>query len=99
ERWPQFIRAVMVLESSPDDNARAELEVFSGQYAAAMASCVQARPPEPAESVLMVVGGVYNTEVRWWAQERTTIREVERHLEQTIDLFFGQLPAPPVRGA
>jgi AcrR family transcriptional regulator len=98
ERWPQFIRAVMVLESSPDDNARAELEVFSRQYAAAMESCVQDLPPETAESVLMVVGGVYNTEVRWWARERTTIREVERHLEQTIDLIFGHLPAPPVRG-
>lgn len=99
ERWPQFIRAVMVLESSPDDNARAQLEVFSAQYAAAMQLCVQDLPVETAESVLMVVGGVYNTEVRLWARKQTSIREVERHLEQTIDLIFEPLPVRRLRGA
>ena len=99
ERWPQFIRAVMVLESSPDDNARAQLEVFSAQYAAAMQLCVQDLPAETAESVLMVVGGVYNTEVRLWARKQTSIREVERHLEQTIDLIFEPLPVRRLKGA
>jgi AcrR family transcriptional regulator len=92
ERWPQFIRAVMVLESSPDERAREQLDVFNAQYNAAMESCVQDLPPETAEAVLMVVRGVYNTEVRWWAQQSSTIREVELHLEQTLDLIFGELP-------
>jgi AcrR family transcriptional regulator len=94
ERWPQFIRAVMVLESSPDERAREQLDVFNAQYNAAMEVCVQDLPPETAHAVLMVVRGVYNTEVRWWAQRSSTIREVELHLEETLDLIFGLLPSP-----
>ena len=96
ERWPQFIRAVMVLESSPDEQARAQLDVFNAQYNAAMESCVQDLQPETAHAVLMVVRGVYNSEVRWWAQQSSTIREVELHLEQTLDLLFG---APLAHGS
>ena len=95
ERWPQFIRAVIMLESSPDDNAREQLEIFSDQYASAVQLCVQELAPETAESVLMVIGGVYKTEVRLWALNRTSISEVERNLERTIDLIFGELPASP----
>jgi AcrR family transcriptional regulator len=99
ERWPQFIRAVMVLESSPDEHARAQLDVFNAQYNAAMEVCVEDLPPETAHAVLMVVRGVYNTEVRLWAQKSSTIREVELHLEQTLDLIFGQLPLPNRAGS
>jgi AcrR family transcriptional regulator len=93
ERSPQFIRAVMVLESSSDVHAREELDVFNAEYQAAMALCLRDLDPETARAVLMVVFGVYNTEVRWWAQEKTTIRNVERHLQQTLDLIFGERPS------
>src|SRR5262249_40885712 len=76
ERRPQCTRAVMVLESSPDEQARAQLDVFNAQYNAAMESCVQDLEPENASAVLMVVRGVYNSEVRWWAQQSSTIRDV-----------------------
>jgi AcrR family transcriptional regulator len=95
ERWPQFIRAFIKLESSTDEGARAQLDAFNAQYNAAMDVCIQDLPPETAAAVQMVISGVYNTEVRWWAQQTRTIREVEQHLEQTLDLIFGKLPASP----
>jgi AcrR family transcriptional regulator len=88
ERSPQFIRAVILLETSSDENALEQLGVFNGRYENAMRTCLRDLDTSSAADALMIVRCVYQTEVRQWALEQTSIRSVERDLMRTVDIIF-----------
>jgi TetR/AcrR family transcriptional regulator, cholesterol catabolism regulator len=88
ERWPQFVRAANLLDTSPDENAQAQMRIFKEHYSRIMELCIQDLPPEAAADVLMAIGAVYDMGVRAWALDRLTIAEVEHNLRHTVHLLF-----------
>jgi len=92
ERWPQFIRALMILARSSDESVRAYLDEYQSHYNNMVAMCLRDLTPATAADVLMVIGSVYDRATRDWAIGRRTVREVERELDRAIDLVFEPLP-------
>jgi AcrR family transcriptional regulator len=89
ERWPQFIRAVTILDASTDADTQAHLRAFYEKNMHALRLCVRDLDPRSAQTAVMVVNSVYATGVRQWAQQRLSIEDVAEQLEQTVTLVFG----------
>jgi AcrR family transcriptional regulator len=88
ERWPQFIRAMTMLDPSTDPSVQAHLHAFYEKNAHALRLCVQDLDPQTAQTVVMVIHGVYSMQVRLWAQNRLSIDDVADQLEQAVSLIF-----------
>lgn len=93
ERWPQMLRAEIVIESSHDDNARALFARFGEQNRAAMAAAFRAQPTEHTAAVIDTVQSVLGSRLRSWALGRCTIADVDRAVQQTITLIYSPPPA------
>jgi AcrR family transcriptional regulator len=92
ERWPQMLRAQMVIENSADPNARALYDVFAAQNSQALASAFHHLDPATSKSVITAVNCVMANYLRAWAHGRCGIRDVDRAVQGTIDLIFGPSP-------
>lgn len=93
ERHPQMMRAVIVLESSNDPNARALFEQFGDANADALRHALASIPPETAAAIVETLNGVMVTRLRAWALGRATIGDVDRAVQGAIDLIFSPPPA------
>lgn len=93
ERHPQMMRAVIVLESSQDPNARALFEQFGGANAGALHEALDSIPPATATAIVDTLNGVMFTRLRAWALGRATIRDVDQSVQRAIDLIFSAPPA------
>ncbi len=89
ERHPQMMRAEIVLESSHDPNARALFEQFAAQNSGALMAALASTEPARAAAIIDTVNAVLSTRLRSWALGRSTIRDVDRAVQRTIDLVFG----------
>ena len=88
ERYPQMMRAEIVLESSTDPNARALFEQFAALNAAALTSSLASTDRETAAVIVETVNSVLATRLRSWALGRITIGDVDRSVQRTLDLIF-----------
>jgi TetR/AcrR family transcriptional regulator, cholesterol catabolism regulator len=88
ERYPQMMRAEIVLESSTDPNARALFDQFAALNTDALTSSLASTPRETAAVIVETVNSVLATRLRSWALGRITIGEVDRAVQRTIDLIF-----------
>ncbi len=93
EQYPQMMRAEIVLESSHDPNARALFEQFASQNSGALLDALQGIEPSVASSIVDVVNAVLATRLRSWALGRGSIHDVDRSVQQAIDLVFSAPPA------
>src|SRR5450432_2804607 len=82
ERYPQMMRVEIVIESSPDPNARA------------LTSSLSSTDPETAAAIVATVNSVLATRLRAWALGRITIADVDRSVQKTLDLIFAPRPEP-----
>ena len=96
ERNPQMIRVVTVLESSSDPNARARFDEFAALNIGTLADALSSTDPDTASAIIETANSVMVTRLRSWSQGRTSIRDVRRHVERTLDLIYS--PAPPTAG-
>lgn len=92
ERHPQMMRAVIVLESSTDPNARALFEQFADQNIAALMDALASIEPSTAAAIVETVNSVMVTRLRAWALGRCSIREVDRSVQRALDLIFSPSP-------
>jgi AcrR family transcriptional regulator len=92
DRYPQMIRAVTVLESSTDPNARALFEQFAALNLGALMDAMSSTDPATAAAIIETANSVMVTRLRSWSQGRTSIQDVHRHVDRTLDLIFS--PAP-----
>jgi hypothetical protein len=83
---------VTVLESSNDPNARARFEEFAALNIGTLADALSSTDPETAAAVIETANSVMVTRLRSWSQGHTSIRDVRRHVERTLDLIYS--PAP-----
>ncbi|WP_166903499.1 TetR family transcriptional regulator [Mycobacterium sp. DL440] len=91
QKWPQMMRAEMILERSDDPNSKVLLQQFSQRYDSVILASVRDMSPTQAEAVAYVVQSVMYRALRSWAVGRCTIADVERHADRTIDLIFSPL--------
>jgi AcrR family transcriptional regulator len=90
ERYPQMMRVEIVIESSPDPNARALFDQFAARNVGALTSALSSIDPEKAAAIVETVNSVLATRLRSWALGRITIGDVDRSVQKTLDLIFGQ---------
>jgi TetR/AcrR family transcriptional regulator, cholesterol catabolism regulator len=88
ERYPQMMRAEIVLENSADPNARALFDQFAARNASALRGALSATDPEPAAVIVETINCVLATRLRSWALGRIDISEVNRSIERALDLIF-----------
>jgi AcrR family transcriptional regulator len=88
ERYPQMMRVEIVIESSPDPNARALFDQFGARNVGALTSALSTTDPARAAAIVETVNSVLVTRLRSWALGRITIAEVDRAVQRTIDLIF-----------
>ena len=88
ERYPQMMRAEIVVESSTDPNARALFDQFAARNVGALTSALSSTDPETAAGIVETTNSVLATRLRSWALGRITISEVDRSVQRTIDLIF-----------
>jgi AcrR family transcriptional regulator len=88
EKYPQMMRAVIVLESSNDPNARALFDQFAALDVGALMDALSSTDPVWAAAIVETVNAVMVTRLRSWALGRSTIRDVHRSVEQTLDLIY-----------
>ena len=88
ERYPQMMRAEIVLESSPDPNARALFDQFAARNVGTLTSALASTDPETAAAIVEAVNSVLATRLRSWALGRITIGDVDRSVQRTIDVIF-----------
>lgn len=96
ERMPQFIRLIVVLESTPDRHARAMYTEFTEHTTGTFHQPVESLEPEEATAVLDVVKAVLWTVLRSWSLGLITMKEARRRMTRAIKLIFSPPPkAPP----
>ena len=88
ERYPQMMRVEIVIESSPDPNARALFDQFAARNVGALTSALPSTDTETAAAIVATVNSVLATRLRAWALGRITIGDVDRSVQRTIDLIF-----------
>ena len=88
ERYPQMMRAEIVLESSTDLNARALFDQFAARNRAALTSSLPTTDTETAAVIVETVNSVLVTRLRSWSLGRITIGDVDRSVQKTLDLIF-----------
>jgi TetR/AcrR family transcriptional regulator, cholesterol catabolism regulator len=88
ERYPQMTRVEIVIESSPDPNARALFDQFAARNVGTLKRALASTDPETAAAIVDTVNSVLATRLRSWALGRITIGEVDRSVQRTIDLIF-----------
>ena len=88
ERYPQMMRVEIVIESSPDPNARALFDQFAARNVSALMSSLSSIAPETAAAIVETVNSVLATRLRAWALGRITIGDVDRSVQRTLDLIF-----------
>lgn len=93
ERHPQMMRALIVLESSSDPNARALFDQFAAANVGALHQALASIPDETATAIVETLHAVMVTRLRAWALGRNSVRDVERAVDAAVDLIFSPPPA------
>jgi AcrR family transcriptional regulator len=90
ERYPQMLRAEIVVESSHDQNARALFDQFAALNVGTLRDALSSTDPDTAAAIVETANSVMVTRLRSWALGRTQIRDVHRSVERTLDLIFSR---------
>ena len=88
ERYPQMMRVEIVIESSPDPNARALFDQFAARNVGTLTSSLSSTDPDTAAAIVETVNSVLATRLRSWALGRITVGDVDRSVQRTLDLIF-----------
>jgi AcrR family transcriptional regulator len=92
ERYPQMMRAEIVLESSHDPNARTLFDQFASQNRAALIGALDGIEQSEADAIVDVINAVLATRLRSWALGRGSIRDVDAAVQRAIDVAFSPPP-------
>ena len=88
ERRPQMMRALIVLESSNDPNARALFQQFAKRNVHTLSAALSSLESETAAAIVETANAVMVTRLRAWALGRCSIRDVDRSVQRALDLIF-----------
>lgn len=88
ERRPQMLRAQIAIESTTDDNARANFYNFGFRHHSEMSSTIRDAPPNKAEAIIETTNSVLATQLRYWALGLCSIDHVKAALDRTVRLIY-----------
>jgi AcrR family transcriptional regulator len=94
ERFPQFHRLIVVLESTPDRHARELHAQFAARTGETFLEPLAALDPEIAGEVIDIVKAVLWALLRSWSQGVLTMKEARRRMSRSIELIFSPPPVP-----
>ena len=92
EHRPQFLRMLMVVESTRDQHARQLHLEFGHQASGIFLEPLRDLERDDAEAIVDVVQGVMGAMLRVWAVGLMPMEAVRRRLTRTIDLVFSSPP-------
>lgn len=95
DRFPQFLRLIIVLENTPDPYARALHAEFSARTSDTFLEPLAPLHPDDARDVTDVVKAVLWSLLRSWSHGGITMREARQRMTRAINLVFSP---PPVFG-
>lgn len=95
ERMPQFIRLIVILESTPDRHARATYTEFSEHTTGTFHQALESLDPDEASAVLDVVKAVLWTTLRQWSLGGITMKQARQRMSRGIGVIFS--PPPKAR--
>ena len=96
DRFPQFLRLIILLENTPDPYARELHAEFTGGTRDTFLEPLDGLDPEVAQDVIDVVKAVLWSLLRGWSQGTTSMRDARRRMSRAIELIFSP---PPVFGS
>ena len=96
DRYPQFLRLIIVLENTPDPYARKLHAEFSGRTGDTFLEPLASLDPDDARDVTDVVKAVLWSLLRSWSQGTMPMKEARRRMSRAIELIFSP---PPVFGS
>ena len=73
---------------------RTLFEEFAALNKRALMDALSSTDDETATAIIEAVNSVMVTRLRSWSQGRTSIQDVQRHVERTLDLIFSPAPTP-----
>lgn len=94
ELRPQFFRLMVVMETTPDEHARALFEEFRARASHTVHGPLSPLAPEDARAVLEVVNAVLSSVLRAWVSGVLPMSEVRRRMSRSIELIFSSPPVP-----
>lgn len=94
DRYPQFLRLIIVLDNTPDPHARALHAQFGDRTRATFAEPLAGLRPDDVDDVIQVTNSVLWTVLRSWSHEVIGMREARRRMSRCIELIFGAGPQP-----
>ena len=94
ERFPQFLRLVIVLDNTPDQYARELHTQFSEHTDVTFLEPLQGLDAADARAVIFMVKAVLWASLRGWSHDTITMKEARRRMSRSIDLIFGPGPNP-----
>ncbi len=95
DRFPQFLRLIIVLENTPDLYARKLHAEFSASTGDTFLEPLAPLHPDDARDVIDVVKAVLWSLLRSWSQDAISMKDARVRMSRAIDLIFS---APPVFG-
>ena len=94
DRFPQFLRLIIVLDNTPDQYARELHTQFSEHTDATFLESLDEIDASSARVVIDIVKAVLWAALRSWSHETITMKEARRRMSRSIDMIFGPGPAP-----
>lgn len=96
ERLPQFFRLMSVIETTPDEHARAMFDEFNGRSRSTFAVPLRPLDPDDGQDVLDVISAVLGAVLRSWAHGSITMGEVRGRMTRAIRVIFSPPPVPQI---
>lgn len=92
DRFPQFLRLIIVLETTPDPYARELHAEFSALTGGTFLEPLESLHPDDARDVMDVVKAVLWSSLRSWSQGTISMAQARRRISRVIELIFSPPP-------
>ncbi|MEX2627500.1 MAG: TetR family transcriptional regulator [Ilumatobacteraceae bacterium] len=96
DRFPQFLRLIIVLENTPDPYARELHAEFAAHTGDTFREPLATLDPDDARDVIDVVKAVLWSLLRGWSQGTVPMKDARQRMSRAIELIFSP---PPVFGS
>jgi AcrR family transcriptional regulator len=89
ERWPQFFKVLMMLETTTDEQAAQVHIELTRRGAEIYTSAIQSEDATTSEAIMYTLGAVLYASLQDWVMGRIPIASVLGNIDNTLDLIFG----------
>lgn len=92
DRFPQFVRLIVVLENTPDPHARRLHTEFASHTTDTFLEPLESLDPDDATAVIDVIKAVLWSLLRAWIHGIISMKEARQRMTRSIELIFSPSP-------